>query len=57
MEKRQLSGYAMFGVGFAMLLFNAFCYIFNWDLKSPVSSIIGIIFFCIGLTIARKPPV
>jgi hypothetical protein len=56
MEKRQLPGYIMAGVGFAMLLINAFSYIFNWDLKSPVSSIIGIIFVGIGLNIARKAP-
>jgi len=56
MKNQQLSGYSMAGIGFAMLLINAFSYIFNWDVKSPAFSILGLIFVGIGLNVARKAP-
>jgi hypothetical protein len=56
MKKWQLAGYSIASTGFALILINAFSYIFNGDVKSPVSSIIGIIFVGMGLTIARKLP-
>jgi hypothetical protein len=44
----------MAGVGFTMLLLNAVSYIFGWDTKSPLFTILGLTFVVIGLKIARK---
>jgi sulfite exporter TauE/SafE len=55
MNKQRNSGYIMVGVGFAMLLANAFSYIFDWDVKSSAFTILGLVFVSIGLKTARKP--
>jgi len=54
MNKQKNSGYIMAGVGFVMLLVNAFGYIFDWDIKSPAFTVLGLIFVMIGLKRARK---
>ncbi len=51
---KKISGYIMACIGFIMLLLNALSYIFDWNLKSPVFTILGLIFVVIGLKIARK---
>ena len=45
----------MAGVGFAMLLLNATGYLFNWGTKTPVFTVLGLVFAVVGLKIARKP--
>ena len=54
MDKQKNSGYIMAGVGFIMLLANAFSYIFDWNIKSPAFTVLGLIFVLIGLKRARK---
>jgi uncharacterized membrane protein len=54
MDKQKNSGYMMAGVGFVMLLANAFSYIFDWNMKSPAFTVLGLIFVLIGLKRARK---
>jgi hypothetical protein len=44
----------MVGVGFAMLLVNAFSYIFDWGIKSSAFTVLGLVFVSIGLKTARK---
>lgn len=44
----------MIVVGFLMLLINAFSYIFNWDSKNSVFTILGLTFVIIGLKINKK---
>ncbi len=55
MEKNKISGYIMAGIGFVMLLLNAFGYLFNWGTKTPAFTMLGLVFTVIGLKIARKP--
>jgi hypothetical protein len=55
MDKRQIRGYVMAVVGFAMLLFNALGYIMDWDTKSAAFIILGLVFVLIGLKTARAP--
>jgi hypothetical protein len=43
MEKQQLSGYIMTGVGFVMILINALSYLLGWDLKSPAFTVLGLV--------------
>ncbi|MFH0869884.1 MAG: hypothetical protein V1866_02405 [archaeon] len=54
MNKQNISGYITAGVGFAMLLANAFGYIFGWSIRSPAFTILGLVFVVIGLKTARK---
>ncbi len=54
MEKRQISGYIMAGVGFVMILINAMSYLLGWDLKSPAFTILGLVLIVIGARIAGK---
>jgi hypothetical protein len=56
MEKRQLSGYPVAAAGFTLLPINALSYIFNWEIKSPALTVIGLIFVILGLRIARASP-
>ena len=50
MEKQQLSGYIMAGVGFVMILINVLSYFLVWDLKSPAFSVPGLVLI---VTVAR----
>jgi len=43
----------MAGIGFAMILINAFSYILDWDIKNPAFTVLGIIFVTLGLKVAR----
>jgi membrane protein implicated in regulation of membrane protease activity len=54
MEERQLSGYVIVITGLIMILINAMSYIFNWDLKSPVFTILGLILVVIGARTVKK---
>jgi hypothetical protein len=42
-------------LGFALLLFNALGYIFQWETRSPAASIFGIVLLGAGLALARRP--
>jgi hypothetical protein len=42
-------------LGFALLLFNALGYIFQWETRSPAASILGIVLLGAGLALARRP--
>jgi hypothetical protein len=53
-DDQKFRGYAMAGVGFLMLLANAFGYIFSLDIKNPAFTILGLVFVVIGLKMARK---
>lgn len=53
---RQLSGYPVAVAGFTLLIINALSYIFDWEIKSPALTVIGLIFVILGLRIARAPP-
>jgi len=55
MNNNKASGYIMAGIGFAMLLANAFSYIFDYGISSPAFTILGIVFVVGGLKTARKP--
>lgn len=46
-NKQKNSGYIMADVGFVMLLANAFSYIFDWNIKSPAFTVLGLIFVLI----------
>lgn len=54
MEKQKIAGYIMAGFGFVMILINALSYLLNWDLKSPVLTIVGLVFIVIGAKTAGK---
>jgi hypothetical protein len=54
MERQQLSGYIMAGVGFIMILINALGYLLGWDLKFPVFTILGLVLIVTGVRTARK---
>lgn len=51
---KKIHGYIMAIVGFIMLLINAIGYIFHFDFKAPVITILGLIFVVVGMTITRK---
>jgi hypothetical protein len=53
---RQLSGYPVAAAGFTLLIINALGYIFDWEIKSPALTVIGLIFVILGLRLARGPP-
>ena len=55
MEKQQLSGYIMAGVGFVMILINALSYFLDWDLKSPAFSVLGLVLIVTGARTAGNP--
>jgi hypothetical protein len=55
MNKKKTSGYVMAGIGFLMLLVNALSYIFGWSLKTPIFTVLGLVFVLIGLKNVRKP--
>lgn len=48
------SGQAMAMIGFAMILVNAYGYLFDGFMKHPAYTILGLIFMVIGLKMARK---
>ncbi|MDD1666486.1 MAG: hypothetical protein LUQ23_03010, partial [Methanomicrobiales archaeon] len=52
-ERHKIAGFAMAGLGFALLLFNALGYLFRWDTRSPAASIFGILFLGAGLSLVR----
>lgn len=54
MNKQQLSGYSMAGIGFLMVFVIVLSYVFNWDNISPAFAVMGIIFIATGLRIARR---
>jgi hypothetical protein len=54
MEKQQISGYIMAGVGFLLILINGLSYLLDWDLKSPAFTILGMVFVVIGAKTAGK---
>jgi len=54
MEKQQISGYFMAGIGFVMILINALSYLLGWDLKSPAFTILGLVLIVIGSRTAWK---
>jgi hypothetical protein len=56
MDTQMISGYTMVGVGFAMLLVNAFSYLFDWGIKTPAFTVLGLVSAVIGLKKARKKP-
>lgn len=54
MEERQLSGYIMAITGCIMILINALSYIFQWDLRSPAFTVIGLVLIVIGTATVKK---
>jgi hypothetical protein len=54
MEKQQISGYIMAGVGFVMILVNALSYLLGWELKSPAFTILGLVLVVTGVRTAGK---
>jgi len=54
MENHQLSGYGMMITGLVMILVNALSYLFDWDLKSPAFTVLGLVLVAIGAKTARK---
>ena len=54
MENHQISGYGMMITGFVMILVNALSYLFQWDLKSPAFTVLGLVLVVIGAKTARK---
>lgn len=54
MENHQLSGYGMMITGLVMILVNAVSYLFDWDLKSPAFTVLGLVLVAIGAKTARK---
>jgi membrane protein implicated in regulation of membrane protease activity len=54
MEKQQISGYIMAGVGFVMILVNALSYLLGWELKSPAFTILGLVLVVTGARTAGK---
>jgi membrane protein implicated in regulation of membrane protease activity len=55
MEKQQLSGYIMAGVGFVMILINALSYFLGWDLKSPAFTVLGLVLIVTGARMHGNP--
>ena len=41
-------------IGFFMLVINAIGYIFNLNIKTPVLTIMGLVFVVIGMKIVRE---
>ncbi|MDO8873003.1 MAG: hypothetical protein Q7V05_09785 [Methanoregula sp.] len=54
MEKQQISGYIMAGVGIVMILISALGFFLKWELKSPSFGIIGLVLVIIGTWTARE---
>jgi len=54
MNKKKTPSYIMVGIGFLMLLINALSYIFGLSLKTPIFTILGLVFVLIGLRNVRK---
>ena len=54
MNKRQISGYIMAGVGFVIILIVAINYIFHLNFSHPALSIIGLVFVGIGMGTIKK---
>lgn len=53
MNKKQIQGYIMAGVGFVMILINALSYIFNLGMKSSPLLIMSLVFVAIGAKTIR----
>ncbi len=49
MNKQKIMGYISVAAGFAMLILNAIGYIFDSRIKSPVYTVLGLVFVLIGL--------
>lgn len=49
----KLKGILMAALGFVLVIINAMSYLLDWEVKSPVSSIIGLVLVTIGLKRAR----
>ena len=54
MDKQQIPGYFMAGIGFVMILINALSYLLGWDMKSPAFTILGLVLIVIGSRTAWK---
>lgn len=52
--KMKMRGRTMAIVGYALIIFNAASYLFDWGSPTPVSSIIGLILVTIGFKRARQ---
>jgi hypothetical protein len=53
-ERDKIAGYSMAIFGFALLMFNALSYIFQWGTRSPVASILGILLLGAGISLVRR---
>ena len=53
MQKKQIQGYVMAGIGFLLLSINALSYLLDWDVKNPAFTGLGLIFVVTGLKSAR----
>ena len=49
MNKQRIMGYISVVVGFAMIISNAIGYIFDYEIKSPVFTVLGSVFVLIGM--------
>ena len=52
--KNNYQKYIMLVIGFVILLFNAIGYIFDFYIKNPALTVMGLVFVTIGMKIARK---
>ncbi len=53
-KKLKVLGFLAVVIGFSMLLLNAISYIFNWEIKHPAFTIIGLVYVFIGLRTVRR---
>jgi hypothetical protein len=53
-DGKRFSGHIMAGIGFLMLLANAFAYLFGWDMRHPAFTVLGLVFVVIGMGMVKK---
>lgn len=54
MNNQKIMGYVLIAVGFAMIISNAIGYIFDYGIKSPAFTVLGLVFMLIGLKRVKK---
>lgn len=54
LDRKKGLGYAIFAMGFVMLLVNAIGYVFGLGLERPALTIFGLVFVAMGMNFTRK---
>lgn len=51
---KKIHGYVMAIIGFTLLFFNTFSYIFDWEYRNAAFTILGLVFITLGIKRVRE---